>query len=407
MEADLSQATDQSYRNCSIALSEYSGLSESRKQGIEQSITHYKRLDKRIGRLPQFAQCDEFLTCLANSISAHVLMNLDPEGLQVQDETGKTRYEVIVENQRGTTVFGVQMYSNKSMLAWDPPKFETLDGHSLGKAGIYPLPDANWRWSWQNWHVLMINDVDEEGWIYSTTRFGSRNWKGKSGFFKFIRRRIWVRMAEKDEARSARVEAEYFHGDGPQVLVVNPMSDGDQPWRIYRRIANRWHGRKRDSKLDDKEDEEDDDIDEVQQQQEDNKSSDTPQLDAAEQVQHFSKEIENCTIDRIRIDKTLAFLKESDDSILQYLITDFNENCPSQSSMGRDTWIDHFLSTLQFHESRSMLLRRLEAMAISTNLGFSSEKAGMLRTIEEDGRICIDQELYEVERTEEQPPAVE
>ena len=95
-------------------------------------------------------------------------------------------------------MFGSKFYSKESVLyPLDPPKYQTLTGKNLMKLSMYPEPASNWRWSWNHWHIMMINDVDEDGWIYSSMRFGSYHWSGVGKFGNFVRRRIWIRMVER------------------------------------------------------------------------------------------------------------------------------------------------------------------------------------------------------------------
>ncbi|VEU21347.1 DEKNAAC102396, partial [Brettanomyces naardenensis] len=159
--------------------SEFTCLSQETRAELEDSVAQYPDIENKLTRLPQFANADEFFECLWQSlVSSGGRLTPTATGYS----TDKVSYEIIIENQRGSTVFGVPMYSNRSLFhPIDPPKFQTLNGHSLGNMGMYPLPGRNSRWSWRSWQVLMINDVDEDGWIYSSFRFGSRRWRGKGG----------------------------------------------------------------------------------------------------------------------------------------------------------------------------------------------------------------------------------
>ncbi|GMF48502.1 unnamed protein product [[Candida] boidinii] len=108
------------------------------------------------------------------------------------------RYEVIIENQRGSTMFGVQKYSDKILMhKLDPSKFQTLSGSRITSLNLYPLAGIDWKWSWDSWHALMISDVDQQGWLYSSIHFGGKKWKGFGTLGSFVRRRIWIRLREK------------------------------------------------------------------------------------------------------------------------------------------------------------------------------------------------------------------
>ena len=180
-------------------ISHISGLSIDRKSLIEKCITHYDNMDDHITRLPQFNKRDDFLKCLSQFTTDYeTLKKLSKFKSKLNATSPSISYEIIVENQRGATVFGSKYYSKESVLyPLDPPKYQTLKGENLSDLSMYPEPSYNWKWSWNQWHVMMINDVDEEGWIYSKLRFGSYHWTGVGKFGNFARRRIWIRMAEK------------------------------------------------------------------------------------------------------------------------------------------------------------------------------------------------------------------
>lgn len=110
------------------------------------------------------------------------------------------RFEVLVENQRGSNFLGIPVYSNHSLLQpFDPPKFQSLNGHGIESMIMYPLPNKNWKWVWDNWYALMLKNVDEEGWVYSKIKFTNGCWKAHGGVGVFVRRRIWIRMTERIE----------------------------------------------------------------------------------------------------------------------------------------------------------------------------------------------------------------
>lgn len=112
------------------------------------------------------------------------------------------KIELIIENQRGLKFFGIPLFSNNSLLPIvDPSSFQLLNGENLklidNKLDNLPLPDLNWQWDWNDWYVLMLDDVDDQGWIYSKIFFNSHHWKGKYYFGNFIRRRVWMRLRRR------------------------------------------------------------------------------------------------------------------------------------------------------------------------------------------------------------------
>lgn len=116
---------------------------------------------------------------------------------------GELAFDVIVENQRGMKLFGIPLFSGKSLFPLvDPSLFERVEGTKVllnhDSISNYPLPDLDWVWVWDLWHVLMANDVDELGWVY-LIKFLSwlLHWHGKYYFGDFVRRRLWVRLRKR------------------------------------------------------------------------------------------------------------------------------------------------------------------------------------------------------------------
>ncbi|KAK6455974.1 sporulation-specific protein 73 [Scheffersomyces xylosifermentans] len=115
------------------------------------------------------------------------------------------QFDFVFENQRGMKLLGIPLYSKKSLLPIiDPSTYQSLTGKKLhvpfDDLINYPLPDFGWQWSWDTWYVLMYDDVDDQGWVYSSLLFNAHvsdgKWKGKYYFGNFVRRRIWVRMRQ-------------------------------------------------------------------------------------------------------------------------------------------------------------------------------------------------------------------
>lgn len=213
-------------------ISNISSLSEFRRNEIERSVSHFDSMEKRINRLPQFYRADEFLKCLSEfTIENESLKDFRKLIDQKNPNQKFIKYEVIIENQRGATLFGSKLYSKESVLyPLDPPKYQTLTGQNLANLAMYPEPANNWHWSWKQWHVMMINDVDEEGWIYSAIRFGGYHWTGAGKFGNFVRRRIWIRMSERskvdddEEATSGESDedTDAQHDLEKETIFVNP-----------------------------------------------------------------------------------------------------------------------------------------------------------------------------------------
>lgn len=212
-------------------ISNISSLSDFRRNQIERSVSHFDSMEKRINRLPQFYRADEFLKCLSEfTIENESLKDFRKLIDQNNPNQKFIKYEVIIENQRGATLFGSKLYSKESVLyPLDPPKYQTLTGQNLSSITMYPEPANNWHWSWKQWHVMMINDVDEEGWIYSAVRFGGYHWTGVGKFGNFVRRRIWIRMSERskigddeEDTEEGGDEADDENYSENEMIFVNP-----------------------------------------------------------------------------------------------------------------------------------------------------------------------------------------
>ncbi|KAI9657670.1 MAG: hypothetical protein M1821_002846 [Bathelium mastoideum] len=168
--------------------------------------------------------------------------------------------DILYENERGSFLFGVPLFSHNSLLQFDPPAWQTCDpvdqndrsqtsSHqpsspvtaqlidspnrkthnakgstkntkpSTRKNAHQPLlrpspvnitnaqvPDPCWEWAWPSWYVDMAHDVDEEGWEYSfsfgTPPYKSYGWHGaqKPWWHAFVRRRRWIRMRRRKHA---------------------------------------------------------------------------------------------------------------------------------------------------------------------------------------------------------------
>lgn len=140
-------------------------------------------------------------------------MGLDDmlRGHGARDEGLVFECDVIVENQRGIKFFGIPLFSRKSLIPLlDPPAYQRLDGSkvllSFDAIDNYPLPDLDWTWAWTLWYVLMLNDVDELGWMYLLCFWWLLNWHGKYYFGDFSRKRLWARLRSRNDKQQKAAE---------------------------------------------------------------------------------------------------------------------------------------------------------------------------------------------------------
>ena len=118
------------------------------------------------------------------------------------------------------------MYANQFLLQpLDPPKFQTLNGKALESVIMYPLPGTDWEWAWNEWHILMLNNVDENGWTYSRTSFDSKRWNSSRYLGKFVRRRIWLRMAERNFSTKVAADNSISEENVPSTINVFPFKN--------------------------------------------------------------------------------------------------------------------------------------------------------------------------------------
>lgn len=121
-----------------------------------------------------------------------------------KDEKQAYEIDVLYENQRGWFFFGIPLYSQSSLLNFDPAPWITKDGQdSAVNITNAQLPDPSWQWAWKSWYVDMSCDVDEEGWQYSFSFSRNFCWHGTHPWFHcFARRRRWLRKrVKREEAR--------------------------------------------------------------------------------------------------------------------------------------------------------------------------------------------------------------
>ncbi|KAG7810573.1 hypothetical protein KL921_003068 [Ogataea angusta] len=310
------------------------GLNESL---LESQVSHYENIEKHLTRLPQFKDSAEFLDCLAHFSGSNVELG-DISRFESQFGEGEDiyKYEVIIENQRGATLLGIPMYSRESLLyPLDPPKFQTLRGHAITSLNLYPLPSRSWRWSWNNWYILMIQDVDQEGWVYSKVRFGSSKWKGIGRFGNFVRRRVWVRKRELVPGADASLlhlpttlvlDQEHADVNGPELEHESKhASPADSTTGNLRSNISIVVTSDYDSHLED-----------------------------------MLLRLDSSKIDRLKVDQIINFLFSADAQLLQYLIED-------QAKSDSAHWLQSLAGKLEFNESKRAFLAKYNAKLETEN----------------------------------------
>ncbi|EPX74532.1 spore wall assembly protein [Schizosaccharomyces octosporus yFS286] len=143
------------------------------------------------------------------------------------DETDSfQQLDVLYENQRGITFCGAVYFSEKSLLNFDPAPW--VDGNfkaSPVNIRTATCPDPSWEWAWQRWYVDMNGDVDESGWQYGFS-FGFSNWNGRPiSLQSFVRRRRWIRQRKKTEYTrdDPRLMNDYFTISSSYVVPKNSI----------------------------------------------------------------------------------------------------------------------------------------------------------------------------------------
>lgn len=118
----------------------------------------------------------------------------------------ETFIDVLYENQRGSFMCGIPLYSSNSLLNFDPAGWQNSTFHdSPVNITNAQVPDPTWHWEWRTWYVDMSGDVDEEGWQYSFSFGNQFAWHGSHPWFhSFVRRRRWLRKRVKNHVHQAR-----------------------------------------------------------------------------------------------------------------------------------------------------------------------------------------------------------
>ena len=122
---------------------------------------------------------------------------------QFNDSISTTPYQFdfIIENERGIKIFGIPLFSHRSLLPIiDPSNYQNINGKRLtvplSKLENYPLPDSNWEWEWSHWYVYMYKDVDPTAGCTRIFFQCDNGWR-KYYFGNTIRKRVWIRLRKK------------------------------------------------------------------------------------------------------------------------------------------------------------------------------------------------------------------
>lgn len=151
------------------------GRNKTAKDGRYASHSRYMSSGRRQGKPPQMTR------------------------LGSKSEQEPYEVDILYENQRGSFVCGFPLFSQKSLLNFDPAPWSnaSLRDSPVDITNAQP-PDPSWVWAWHSWYVDMSADVDEEGWQYSLAFSPSFSWHGTHVWFhSFVRRRRWLRKRVK------------------------------------------------------------------------------------------------------------------------------------------------------------------------------------------------------------------
>jgi hypothetical protein len=202
---------------------------------------------------PTHTQTSDFALRAESKERGRKLLQKTKEGApRTKAEKPPYEVDVLYENQRGWFFFGIPLYSQSSLLNFDPGPWQTKDGKdSAVNITNAQLPDPSWEWAWKYWYVDMSYDVDEEGWQYSFSFSRKFSWHGTHPWFHcFARRRRWLRkrvkkqeMRMKDASNMAgahTLTSDYFtihtrRGRSPGSVLENTTTRGSS--RMSRRTA--------------------------------------------------------------------------------------------------------------------------------------------------------------------------
>ena len=152
--------------------------------------------------------------------------------------------DILYENQRGSFVFGIPLYSSRSLLNLDPSAWQTSAfKDSPVNITNAQLPDPSWTWDWNAWYVDMSHDVDEQGWEYSFSFRSGFSWHGSHPWFhSFVRRRRWLRKRTKTNIQSEKRKSGSIgagHMLNPDYFTIHAKRGGSRSPSVDRTSNNR------------------------------------------------------------------------------------------------------------------------------------------------------------------------
>lgn len=193
--------------------------------------------------------------------------------------------EILYENQRGSFLCGMPLFSSAGLWITDPHAWTNID-HKYTPFTIFnaTLPDPTWEWDWKRWYVDMSGDVDENGWMYNLN-FTKHHWHGHHIWYhSFVRRRRWLRKRKKVQS-----------SDRVQRKLKNPAED-------YFTIYSASHK--------DRQPRQDHSIDGVLHAEDEDDEEEVTKL---ENLGDFYERLRDCRLDREKIEALDNFLQNGTD----------------------------------------------------------------------------------------------
>ncbi|KAI1825251.1 hypothetical protein F4861DRAFT_202544 [Xylaria intraflava] len=108
--------------------------------------------------------------------------------------------DVLYENQRGTFLCGIPLFSSAALGNLDPPPWSNFV-HKPSPTNIFTaqVPDPSWQWAWPEWRINYDDqiEIDGDGWEYSFMFAKKFSWHRPKWYNSFVRRRAWIRKRIK------------------------------------------------------------------------------------------------------------------------------------------------------------------------------------------------------------------